>query len=222
MDFEDVEDYGLLLGQDHKYYMEYKAKVLSEIFAGYFGKTAGLRILDLGCGAGEIECILQNTATIGIDASKRMIKQAKSKCLNCRLLLGDATHAPFKDGLFDAIFSFCLIHHIPPESWKKYYLCAERLLRPGGLLVIAEHNPLNPVTLYKARHPLDKDARLLGTWHIKRDIKGTSLKIVEKRNILFFPPALGKKLFWLEKSLRKIPVGGQYICVMAKNDAQKS
>lgn len=51
--------------------------------------------------------------TIGIDASKNMIKIAKRKYAAQNLICADADHLPFLTKTFDIIFSFTLLQNMP-------------------------------------------------------------------------------------------------------------
>jgi SAM-dependent methyltransferase len=92
------------------------------------------RILDVGCGAGELTRRLQDAGhrVIGIDSEPEEIEKA--------LALGvDARHADFlqfEDDPFDVIlFSFSLHHVFPLEGALEH---VDRLLGPDGLLLAEE------------------------------------------------------------------------------------
>src|SRR5258708_33071555 len=63
------------------------------------------------------------------------------------LVAADGRHAPFAGGSFDLVFAVCVLHHLAPGA-QRDALVGEmaRLARPGGLGVIWEPNPLNPLT----------------------------------------------------------------------------
>ncbi len=66
----------------------------------------GLRVLDLGCGAGRLLSEVNPAKGVGVDLSAEMIKTAKSKYAEFEFLVGDAEDPKFiKDlgGPFDAI-----------------------------------------------------------------------------------------------------------------------
>ena len=53
---------------------------------------------------------------------------------------------PVPDASVDVVFAICVVHHVPPAHWGAFAAEMARVLRPGGVAAIFEHNPLNPVT----------------------------------------------------------------------------
>ena len=87
----------------------------------------------------------------------------------------------------------------------------QRVTRPGGIVVIAEHNPLNPLTRYVVgRCEFDGDAVLLSRRETDRTLRSAGLSEFECRYILFFPWR-GSGLRRLELSLGRVPLGAQYL-----------
>jgi very-short-patch-repair endonuclease/trans-aconitate methyltransferase len=94
----------------------------------------GERILDLGCGTGDLtQKIADCGATvIGLDSSLDMIAAARAKYPVIEFVPGDATSFAF-DAPFDAVFSNATLHWVkPPEDAAR---CISRALRPGGRFV---------------------------------------------------------------------------------------
>ena len=86
-----------------------------------------------------------------------------------------------------------------------------RVLRPGGVLAIVEHNPYNPATrLIVSRTPVDADAILLRRAESRELLKLGGLKIEAQVYFLYLPEKLYNKLPWIESALTRVPLGGQY------------
>jgi ubiquinone/menaquinone biosynthesis C-methylase UbiE len=116
----------------------------------------GERILEIGFGTGS--CLLDFARQVGpdgwvcgIDISDGMIEVAGNRLSESglaervSLALGDASHAPFTGGSFDAIFmSFTLELFDTPEIPRVLHQC-RRILRPEGRLGV--------VTLVKTDQP---------------------------------------------------------------------
>jgi hypothetical protein len=86
-----------------------------------------------------------------------------------------------------------------------------RVTRPGGLVCVIEHNPLNPLTrLAVARCPFDADATLLGAGRAAALLRGVGARDVETEYFLLLPSRapLARRF---ERLLRAVPLGAQYL-----------
>lgn len=55
---------------------------------------------------------------------------------NVTVHAGDATGMPFRDGMFSAVLSFTMLHHVPsPDLQDRLFAEACRVLQPGGVFV---------------------------------------------------------------------------------------
>ncbi|MCM1401114.1 MAG: class I SAM-dependent methyltransferase [Bacteroides sp.] len=97
----------------------------------HFLPTDARVVVDLACGTGR----LSDYATICVDASEQMLKQAQSKHKEKQFIVAPAHDIPLASETCDAIFSFHLIMHLKPEYVKELISEAYRLLRPGGCLI---------------------------------------------------------------------------------------
>lgn len=92
----------------------------------------GRRVLDAGCGTGRFAAALAPDARVwGIDASAEMLAIARERVLpNVRLKLARAEEPPFKNGWFERVVYWLVIHLLDrPAAFR----AAHRLLSPGGL-----------------------------------------------------------------------------------------
>jgi 2-polyprenyl-6-hydroxyphenyl methylase/3-demethylubiquinone-9 3-methyltransferase len=109
----------------------------------------GLRVLDLGCGAGRFGQRLGElgSSVIGIDPSVGMLGRASA---GFSRVLGSARRLPFADGSFDAVVAIEVIEHIPREGLGATLAEVLRVLRVGGTLVVIDKNAgsLDPVRPY--------------------------------------------------------------------------
>ena len=96
-------------------------------------------VLEIGCGNGIgarlIKEYFSPLKIYAIDLDQRMIDIAKRNNTDDSIIfeLGDATKLRFKDGQFDAVFDFGVIHHIP--NWEDCIGELERVLKIGGELI---------------------------------------------------------------------------------------
>ncbi len=118
-----------LYEQNHAFVWQYGESLL-ELLA----PQAGERILDLGCGTGQLtEKIAQSGAFVqGIDSSLSMISTAKANYPHISFAAADARDFQVEVPL-DAVFSNAVLHWVKqPDAAID---CVEKALRPGGRFV---------------------------------------------------------------------------------------
>jgi trans-aconitate methyltransferase len=95
---------------------------------------AGERILDLGCGAGQLTAAIaqRGAAALGIDASTEMIAQARANFPALDFRVGDATNFSVNEPL-DAVFSNAALHWV--KNAGAAAACVSRALKPTGRFV---------------------------------------------------------------------------------------
>jgi len=140
--------------QDH--YLARRARFLREL------KGDGLG-LDVGCGTGRLLQAVGG-AGVGVDLSGGMLA-VLSRHGRGVAARASATALPFADGTFDAVWSVAMLHHLAaPERVAAAVGEMWRVARPGGVVVIWDHNPLNPYwPIIMARAPQDSGAERLAT-----------------------------------------------------------
>jgi 2-polyprenyl-3-methyl-5-hydroxy-6-metoxy-1,4-benzoquinol methylase len=100
------------------------------------------RLLEVGCGMGDVLRRLDTFETWGIDLSEYAIEQARSNAPNAHLSVGTAESVGQLPCPFDVIAAFHVVEHLedPVAVLRLWGEC----VRSGGLLVIATPNPQAP------------------------------------------------------------------------------
>jgi SAM-dependent methyltransferase len=115
------------------------------------------------------------------------------------------------DQSFDFLTAVCVYHHVAREERAALTCEAARVLRPGGVFAIIEHNPLNPATrLIVGRLPMDRNAILLSARESRRLLDTAGFANMDTSYFLYLPEKAFRVFSGLEKALRRIPLGGQY------------
>ena len=118
----------------------YKAELWRNEIAERLPAGDGLRVLDVGCGAGFFEMALAPLGyrMTGIDLTPDMISKAKQLCgihhaAEAEFHVMDAEHPDFPEGFFDAVISRNLTWTLPhpAEAYGEWH----RVLKPGGVLL---------------------------------------------------------------------------------------
>lgn len=205
-------------GLDHDFFLAVKARCLLELARRRLGDSAELAVLDVGCGVGLMERFIASRfkRLCGVDIAAEAVAEAQRSVPGAEFLTYDGTALPFPDGSFDVAFAVCVLHHVPPAGWRSFVAEMERVVRPGGLVAVFEHNPLNPLTRrVVSRCEFDRDAVLLTAGTTRRLFRRAGLHAAESRYILFFPWS-GR--FWraLEPALGWLPLGAQYYAVATR------
>lgn len=105
-----------------------------------FGGHAGRRILEIGPGLGTDHAQFARAGgqMFAIDLTAAHLEHTRRRFALERLLTratrGDAESLPFRDGSFDVVYSFGVIHHTP--RMQAAIDEVRRVLRPGGLAVV--------------------------------------------------------------------------------------
>lgn len=108
--------------------------------------AAGMRVLDVGCGRGEI---LRHAARLGADAigidyaevAVRMSQQVIEPLEGVvpgktAVLLADAKRLPFNDASFDRVLMFDVVEHLHPWELDQALAEVSRVLKPDGSFIV--------------------------------------------------------------------------------------
>ena len=108
----------------------------------------GRKILDLGCGNGNVIRMLQKNREAeysGVDISEAMIREAQKRVgKGVELKAADAAALPYSNDIFDIIICNASFHHYtdPDAALEEI----KRVLKPGGTLVLGDPTiPVGPV-----------------------------------------------------------------------------
>jgi SAM-dependent methyltransferase len=207
-----IENTIAFAGQGLDFYTRVKARYLREIVARHLPQCTSPRLLDVGCGHGYIhpELVRHGYQVVGLEVAEEVLPLAREANPAVTYLAYDGQTLPFDDASFDVVTAICVMHHVPPQHWQGLAREMRRILRPGGVAAIFEHNPYNPATRYVvANSPIDDDAVLLSSPTLKNLLKTAGFSQVVARSILF-TPFEGQVFEALDRYLGWLPLGAQY------------
>jgi SAM-dependent methyltransferase len=175
--------------------------------------AASLRWLDVGCGRGDLLELAGDhfAEAMGCDPSPAMLSACASFKVYQQLSF---TELPFKSASVDFVTAVCVFHHVHGEARAQLMGEIRRVLVPGGLCCVIEHNPWNPVTrAIVRRSPIDIDAELL-TPHVARALfDAANFGCFMTDYFLFLPEQQFSRWGLLEAVFATVPLGGQYALV---------
>jgi ubiquinone/menaquinone biosynthesis C-methylase UbiE len=201
-------------GLEYDFFVKAKARLIKRFAAGRISQVKS-SLLDVGCGVGTLHYHLADTFThiCGVDVSPKSIEIAKERHVEFDYRVMERTCIPYPAAIFDMVTAINVLHHIDPPARQSLLLELKRVVRPDGLVCVIEHNPFNPLTrLAVLRCPFDRDAHLLRATETRRLLRGAGLVRVQSSYFLLGPFS-SETAYSVERWLRRLPLGAQYIAV---------
>lgn len=201
-------------GGESSYYLRQKVSLLSRELR----HARPNRVLDFGCGIGQAVPFLLEAFTpeslVCTDESKESLNMLRAAYPDVRAVGLDEV----KDEAFDLIFVANVLHHIQPELRREVIGDLCRRLRPGGVVAVFEHNPLNPITRRIVSNcSFDEGVILLPKSESLAYFVGVDGMTIMKSGYCLFTPEPLKRMNWIDLLLHKIPLGGQHYVLAQRN-----
>jgi SAM-dependent methyltransferase len=190
-----------------------KAGYVLDLLARHFGDVSKVRLLDIGCGTGGSHPLIAGklASLCATDVSAGSVAEAAAANVGVDYRAYDGVRLPYDDDQFDAAMTICVMHHVPPPQWPGFAAEMKRIVRPGGLALVFEHNPLNPLTRRAVSNcEFDADAVLLGQRRTRGLLEGAGFANVNSRAILSVP-SVGPKSRAVDFVLGRLSLGAQYV-----------
>ncbi|MBK2123632.1 class I SAM-dependent methyltransferase, partial [Fangia hongkongensis] len=168
---ETVERSIQFSGLKHDFFQQAKQKMLRQVIYKHFRGNEKLSLLDVGCGVGSLHPYIKELvhSIVGVDISHQSIKRAKLNNSDNRYFSYDGERLPFEANKFNIVMAVCVMHHVHPDKWSFFLSEMSRVTQENGLVVVIEHNPLNPLTKFAvSRCPFDVDATLLSARRVSK------------------------------------------------------
>lgn len=112
------------------------------------GIGAGMRVLDIGCGAGEVSRlasrIVQGTGSVvGVDINEHMLTRAEAltheqQLSNIDFIQANLSQLPFDTNAFDAVIGRRILMYLPDAVEIVHQL--SHFVKPGGIFVFQEND----------------------------------------------------------------------------------
>ncbi|HUO54036.1 MAG TPA: class I SAM-dependent methyltransferase [Rhodoblastus sp.] len=202
-----------ITGEAPEHFARFKAQELRHALAARRAPEPRA-ILDFGSGIGaslpHLKAEFPDARLTAFDVSKKSLDIARARFPDCAAFVHGGDLTALGEARFDVVFAACVFHHIPRALHLGLFRDLRARLNAGGIMIVFEHNPLNPVTRHiVATCPFDENAELIGAGALAATQRAAGLTDVEKRYTGFFPHAL-RFLRPLEPHLAALPLGAQY------------
>ncbi len=143
--------------------------------------------------------------------SAASVAQARHSNAGVEYKAYDGQTLPYGDATFDLATAICVMHHVSRPRWLGFLREMRRVVRPGGLVCVIEHNPFNPLTrLAVARCEFDRDAVLLSARRTRALMAHSGLRDAESLYFLLLPWAAPMPRR-IEHTFRRVPLGAQHL-----------
>ncbi|MEM6905602.1 MAG: methyltransferase domain-containing protein [Pseudomonadota bacterium] len=172
-------------------------------------------ILDFGGGIGScaphFRHFFPETPITLADVSERSLEIAVSRRIEGLTCVPfDGQTLPLPDQSQDLAFAACVFHHVPAEAHIALMREIRRVMKPGGLFFVFEHNPWNPLTVHAVNNcPFDENAVLIPAPVMRGRVREAGWREVALSYRIFFPGPLAA-LRPLERGMTWLPIGAQY------------
>lgn len=119
----------------------------------------GKSILDLGCGDGNMDkyfVYMGAKKVVGLDISKKMINEAEkiNKDERIEYYNIDMEDLSYIDEKFDIVYSSLAFHYV--KEFNKLISEIARLLKPNGILLFSQENPLKTALTFSTKEQKNK------------------------------------------------------------------
>jgi ubiquinone/menaquinone biosynthesis C-methylase UbiE len=203
----------LITGEGPEYFSKYKIDDL----AGFVSQRniSSRNIFDFGSGIGNSLPFLRKYFPASEircgDVSIRSIEIARKRFPGHEIYVQiEANRIPVADRSQDIVFTACVFHHIPHEEHVMWLKELRRITKSGGVLMVYEHNPMNPLTVRTVHTcPFDVNARLIWPRALCAAVSEAGWGAPKIAYRVFFPHSLAE-LRPLERRLGWLFLGAQY------------
>ena len=164
----------------------------------------GSRILDAGCGRGELVLKLsrRGMSVIGVDQSAEMLSQAGKRVEsdgnggNVELCLGSAEQIPIDDSSVDGIIAHMLLHHLSEPSM--FFKEASRVCRDNGRCSVIELTPHEDSDLKRMQGDLwpGLDMNEVRVWMSFAGFSGIEESIMDDGRVFILSGVLDERNFY--------------------------
>jgi SAM-dependent methyltransferase len=180
----------VVLEEDRHWWFASRTRAIMAYLDRYVGAGKDLRILDVGCGAGNMGHHLRAYGqVVGVDSYAKPLAVARQRGLDVRQ--GSATSLPFADRSFDLVALLDTVEHVPDES--AVFAECRRVLKPGGKLLVTVPALM---ALWSNNDVINAHERRYTRAELRQKLESHGLRVLRSsyNNFFIFPLAAGRIL----------------------------
>jgi len=198
------------------YFAHARKEIVALLPRGTDGQGRGLRVLEIGCGAGATLGWLRQSGvareTIGVEIVAAAASQAEADVDKVHCLDFERQDLPAGHGEFDVILCLDVLEHMV-DPWKALDRLVIGYLKPGGTLVVSlpnvQHHSVVLPLLFRGRWRYQNEG-LLDRTHLRfftREGAGALLTHPQLTGLRSVTPGLGLRT---RKGLFNVLTGGMF------------
>jgi tRNA (cmo5U34)-methyltransferase len=179
----------------------YEDMIQSLILALPFHDKEKIKVLDLGCGTGniskEVKEHFPNAQITCVDMAENMIQIAKSKLTpynDIEFKIADFRDLKFKED-YDGVISSLALHHLQREEQKSFYCRIKEFLKDGGVFYNADN--ILGSSPHLNQFYMDKWVEFMLYSHSQEEIETIWIPRYREED---FPSPLRSHIQWLEEA----------------------
>jgi tRNA (cmo5U34)-methyltransferase len=179
----------------------YEDMVSALVLSLPFHPKEQIKILDLGCGTGNISQKIKekfpNAQITAVDLAENMIKMAKAKLSpykDIEYIRADFRELEFQEE-YDAVVSSLALHHMSPEEQRSFYRRIIGFLKGGGVFYNADN--ILGSTLYLNQVYMDKWVEFMLQYRSQEEVEEIWLPKHREED---FPSPLHSHIQWMKEA----------------------
>ena len=198
-------------------------EVCAELLAHAMRDISSPRLLDVGCGTGNLSLkvleVLTSAAVTCLDGSQNMLDEASRKLdgqnvtFHCLDLENDPWDAEWDSESYDAIYSAFVLEHLPFDAYRRFLSSARRILKPGGLLVAAEGFAGEPAMSVFFTNMREWEEKAVEGGVIDQATLDEMKRLGKENERHYFASKDDKKKWWNEIGFVDVDFQWQYYCL---------
>jgi len=218
--------------------LEIRTRRRVDYMISILGQEAFSRILELGCGTGDISYQLAKRTralVTGLDLSEKFISKARKdyNCENLNFIAGDfgSEELDLSRTPFDCVLGNGILHHLY-YNLQPSLLKIRSLLKPGAKIIFLEPNLFNPYCFFAFKVPalrrylhLEPTEMAFSKRFIQKELQKAGFHSIDIKYKDFLipgtPPSLISPLCLLGEVLERLPVAkalSQSLFISARRD----
>jgi SAM-dependent methyltransferase len=164
--------------------------------------------LDIGAGTGLLSERLHDLgiSVVALDPFPQMLERLATRRPDIPTMVARGHDIPYADDTFDLTYSVAVMHHIADPALVRRTLSEMvRVTRSGGLILVWDHNPLNPYWPFLMRRvPQDSGAeRLVAMSELVAGLRAAGASIVRAERLGLMPEFVPRRLLGLAARIER-------------------